>query len=599
MYWYGTLQLDEAYSFLSPKLVTRYENAVKKKTHEIPAAVVRKRDDPNKVLNDNDLNIIRGFEEMKEDLPLEPSGRKRGVVNFQEDYEFEENDEQEDDEDVVDDSAKPKKKRKPVKEQEEESLDDTIKPKKKQKLGKQQQVDKDAGKPKKSSKKNTKDQKTGVGNTNEVKEVRDDEFGFDEDDVSVNQADQKMDAVKEYEQAVAADKLPESDDEMDDNYDPPSDAEEKDPDHDEDPKALKKSRAKSGKEDRKLVKIEKKEEKIKVISEEDLKKRELKAFRSCEERFCPLLERWHKLLVASQDPESLQKLLNKLLPVVNEFSAIFIEAYDISNLLKETKNVLKAKNAKLNKCAEVKEAFRESYSSKRPRLPSGLKIRKNVEIGKSVSASLKAGERQETEEPRTTPAKEETGSIAKPIAHKNSNPTEPHKETSTEPRAVSPKPAPKKKKFSLTNLMRQARVEPEAEDVNGRNTPSSLKKLIVLPSWMTEEIQEPSTLEDPRALALEFLLDMSAFFPSSKVNKGSMARAVEAAIYKDASTQSSDWVPFYWKRVHLLVASICGKLQPTSLYDLIINGRFETADQLVGLPEKTLLEAFDGDLVVV
>jgi hypothetical protein len=597
--------MEEAYSFLSPKLVTLYENALKRKTHQLPAAIVKRQNDPNKVLTDNDLNMIRGYAEMEEDLPLEPVDRKRGVTEFQEDYElellYEEDDDIEVEKNVVEDEAQPKKKRKPMKQQDARSDEDSAnQPKKKQKKSKQAQVDegRETDKTERSSKQKSKPKTVEISSKSRVKEVGGDELDFDEDEDSTNR---KLDPVEEYEQALAADKVAVSDDEMDDNYDPPSEVEEKEPIYDE-KKLSKKAKAKGGKEDRKPFKVEKKKKEpkpTKVLSEEELKKRELKAFRQCEERFCPLLERWQKLLAASQDPDGLQRILNKVLPVVGDFSAIFIEAYDISNLLKETRNVLKARNANLEKCSEVKEAFRESYSSKRPQLPSNLKIRKNAEIGKSMSLSpVKAAKRTDADEPRPAPAKEEMIPLSKPNINKSNNPAA--KEASSEAHSQSPKPAPTKKKFSLTNLMAKARVDLEVDDTKDyRSTPGSFKKALVLPTWMTEDVQEPPSLEDPRALALEFLLDMAAFFPSSKVNKESIARGLETAIYKDANNKTSDWAPEYWKKVHLLVAGICGKLQPTKLYNLVMNGRFETADQLVALPDKKIIEAFEGNLIDV
>lgn len=619
--------MDEAYSFLSPKLITLYEMGVKKNIHELPEAVENKRKKTDKKLTENELAAIRGYEEMKNDLPLEPAERRRGVVDFMEDYEMESDDEEDDDdeqEDDAEDKVKPAKKRKKVKQQSTEDNDVNEKeqevPKKsvKQKKDKKSQAvkkskvkdvhddefgfdvdDDDAEEPKKSLKKKKEKKKQDAKKT-KVKKVRNEkEDEEDEDEDSAKKVD-KMDAVEEYEQAIAAENMPNSEDERDDNYDPPSEMEEKDPDHEE-PKIVKRGKAKQEKVESKVISKDKKkkQQETKILSEEELKQRELKAFRRCEERFCPLLERWHKLL-ASKDVDGLQSLLSKLLPLVNDFSAIFIEAFDISTLLKETKTELKSKNAKLERCSELREAFRSSYSSKRDQLPKTLKIRKNVEIGKDVPNSSKALDKLKTDGPPTTvAAKDETRSVGKPLPRKETDPTAPRKEVSLDPRTASPKPPAKKKKFSLTNLMRQGRVESEVDGAKESNTLGAPKKLLILPSWMTEEIQAPAALEDPRALALEFLLDMAAFFPSSKVNKDSIARSIEAAIYNEARKLSSDWIPCYWKKVHIIVAAICGKLQPTSLFNLLVTGRFDTADQLVGLPEKTFMEAFEGDIVVL
>ncbi len=618
--------MDEAYSFVQHNLVTLYEKAVTKQIHQLPAAIEKKQQDPTKKLNEADRLVIRGYQEMKEDLTVDAASRRRGVIDFQEDFEFNENENDDDDlmdddeADLVDDDndlvdVDNKLKQKEKKTKQDDTAEEPKKKKKKRHHDVKAEGEKTIPKKKKGShndktnelkqKKSKKLKKDSTATQENTKGKQDDEFDFngdDDDSSAVKKSQPAMDAVDELKHAVAADNLPDSEDEMDDNYDPPSEMEEE-PDQEEVEEIMKVGKkTKNSIADTKINKKDKKKknQETRLLSEDELKKRELKAFRHCEERFCPLLERWHKLL-ASSDDNNLQRLLSKLVPLVNDFSVIFIEAYDISKLLKETKNVLKLKNATLERCAELKEAFRESYSSKRDQLPKGLKIRKSIESAKEMFSSSKGLERPKTEEPpASSSAKEVASSIGKTLVRKDSNSASAPVARKEDPRTTSPKPPVTKKKFSLTNLMRQGSGKVEAEVAKERNSLGGVKKLLILPAWMTEGIQEPSIpLEGPRALALEFLLDMAAYFPSSKVNKEGIARAVEAAIYKEASKQSSEWIPLYWRKVHNLVAAICGKIQPTNLFDLIMSGRFETADQLVGLPEKTLMDVFEGGMVIV
>ena len=89
-----------------------------------------------------------------------------------------------------------------------------------------------------------------------------------------------------------------------------------------------------------------------------------------------------------------------------------------------------------------------------------------------------------------------------------------------------------------TELMANTIIETETDTANA-----------VLPAWMTEEFSDPSPLEGNRKWMLKHLCEESALSPSA--NRQGMARAIEAAVYQEFRTHSTDWDP---------VSSLCPHL---------------------------------------
>jgi len=88
VYWYGTKDCNRAYKWISPRHIIAYEAAIlKHRLHQLPARVRRKLDG-QKILSESDQAVIHGYQEMQDDLKLEKSKRRRGVLDFKENYDM-------------------------------------------------------------------------------------------------------------------------------------------------------------------------------------------------------------------------------------------------------------------------------------------------------------------------------------------------------------------------------------------------------------------------------------------------------------------------------------------------------------------------------
>jgi hypothetical protein len=158
-----------------------------------------------------------------------------------------------------------------------------------------------------------------------------------------------------------------------------------------------------------------------------------------------------------------------------------------------------------------------------------------------------------------------------------------------------------RKAFSLGSLMRPS-ITKDSSSRGGSTAEASVKSApvptgkpapLVVPTWVKEPPTIAAPTEDPRSLGLEFLVQAAEQFPTGKINVDSVARSLEAAIY-DAAKQETDWKGAYWPKVHALVAAICGKQEQGTLMNMIVMGRFETAEKVASLPFDKLAASFEG-----
>jgi hypothetical protein len=100
-YWYGTEKESDYYGYATPHKFVPYKKEMQKtkSVHKLPERIQAKVD-ANTPLNQKEAEVFRRYNEMEEDLRLEPSERRRGVKHFSEMHEV--NDDNSDDDDVVD-----------------------------------------------------------------------------------------------------------------------------------------------------------------------------------------------------------------------------------------------------------------------------------------------------------------------------------------------------------------------------------------------------------------------------------------------------------------------------------------------------------------
>jgi len=384
------------------------------------------------------------------------------------------------------------------------------------------------------------------------------------------------------------------------------------------PSAAKKSQKAKHKEDR-------------PVTEDRKKKREKDALKESEKKHLPLVESWISA-VRQKNVEDLHVLLADAHKVVEEFSATFTRSYGISAIMKETKQVLKSANADLTVHFALREKLRKSYNEKSTQVPDNYEPKISrpeiADRAKNINLNPKAptvnnldeaqravsGKAEVKSPPKDTKVPRKEDAAASGVAFAKS-PPKVHVEGTKSPsqfgRATSggdarPATQPKPKKFRLGSLMGRAKESAPRESGTG-STSASEKKPVAAESsskdkgssscWWKAPPSIDAPKDDPRALALEFLLQAATHFDTGSVNCDSLARALEAAIYDWAQKQNGgvvNWTALYWDKVHALTSAICGKQEKGSLMSLILQGNFDAPDKLVVLSDDQLFESFEG-----
>ena len=609
VYWYGTTKPNEYYSLLPSKSIIPYEKAKSKGMHQLPKAI-KKKFDGNKKLSKLESDVVRGYQEMEEDLLKEPSQRRRGVMEWTEQYEML----------TVKDVEQLKIADKEVLEDADDELEEYPESAESKKIAAAGVVE--GLMPPEAAQKpiHTDNVAQDVGSIGEIGEHESEE-----------------------------------EDEKDENYDAAveSDLDEDNLEVEAEKDESKKKRSRLSRESstgvaeeraKKKSKVRDKEKKKKVVTEKTRKDRERKAFRKCEEDYCPLLDQWNSSL-KSQNIAQLQSMLGNVLKEVEKFSPTFIETYDVSGILKRSKSVLKEAKADLAIHHEVREAFKKAYLEKKKEIPDNFKMRKSAQFSKQAPVEaptyVKGNRDKVDRDPvsdrsrsvhvrsdEATPAEKEEVEVGKEASSDAGKPTVENKNTRVPRRDCSVSSLPsgnerkkvqsqtqasippvgERKKFSLTSLMGQgsqkdvtANEDLASRPIAGPHRPppgAGNKK----PLWMTEPWQGEKVLpHDQRMLALDFLSEMALFCPEEKWNQDSIARSIEAAVYYHVANLqklcpgSERWLDPYWKKVHTIVATVSGKSKPGSLLQRLLSGRFRTASDLVKLSEEEFAQEFDRE----
>ena len=127
-----------------------------------------------------------------------------------------------------------------------------------------------------------------------------------------------------------------------------------------------------------------------------------------------------------------------------------------------------------------------------------------------------------------------------------------------------------------------------------------------LPAWMrSDTVTEGLPELRSRLFGLEFFKEMAQYFPADKVNREAIAVALEADTFRWAKAKSKDTptdagegaaervesevMKKYWGKVRTIVAVVCGKLKPGNLFYDMMNGDFESAKDLVEMPDDKFL----------
>jgi hypothetical protein len=598
VYWYGQENMSNAYSFCAKAQIMTYEDGVKKKHDKLPPNV-QKKVDAGRKLTKAEKELVKGYEEMEADLLRQPEERT-AFEGFHEDYE---NDVfirtlmtgEDSGEELISSDEESLSSASSSSELDSGSDDDEV----------QQRP-----KAKKAKKPAAKKPKTLAEPP--IAPTVEEEMDFAEDEVS-------SDEDLKDEEVVLSEETSESEEERDADYIV-----------NEPGLKGKKNKSSEKKEQKKKgggkpPKEKKPKEGPKSNSVLARNRKEHKLFRQNQEMFIPILEKW-KSYIMDEDASSIEGVLQEMLTLVDQMGAPFMVAYNVSPLMKDTKDLLRQKNVDMASHKKLKKMLWKSYDEKKKLVPEGFvskmekQVKKKIKRDESDSAtkddrkpkakiSKAKQEKRKSVESSSLDRIESTNSLPGSLAQSSATHGTPVQRVYSQG-STSPKPSiaspirkvqakkPEKASFSLSNMINK---KPSASrssevDVNRNSQSSQTSATKSLPLWLTsaptDDVASLPAEQVDRLLALEFLQSMASYFPEEKVNRESVARSLEAAIYQWSMGQYRK-EEAYWPKVHAIVAAVCGKTKSGTLLDAIVAGEYESAMDVVTLSDDLLLHSFE------
>ena len=121
--------------------------------------------------------------------------------------------------------------------------------------------------------------------------------------------------------------------------------------------------------------------------------REQEQFDYCEKRFLPLIRRWRNATNFKNCFNQLPRILRELIGELEDFSAPFIEEYDLKILMSRSMSIIRDKNLQ----KKVRDKFSSVYGRKMRYVPTGFKAIKKSEKKRSNKISIKNDYLQPTE----------------------------------------------------------------------------------------------------------------------------------------------------------------------------------------------------------
>lgn len=553
VFWYGFAKddLSNAFSFIHESKIISYEEACSLGCTKVPTKI-QKKIDQGKRLTGKEQYTVNGLEHIKQDSALPKEQRTMWLFEFDEDY----------DEylDQLDDLAS--------EQGEEEELTKNSKKQKRERKGKRKLDEHNLTKSKKKQKSRS--------------------------------LDDEIDAEVKGETEMDFDDVPSDDDKHDDDFsmsDSDSDEDFQGDDHGPSAKTKVSSSKKADKEvttkePKKRGRPKKPKSEVEIAQEN---------FELCEKIFLPLMKKL-KDCNFSNDAEKYIKLIAA---DVDALTPSFIRNHQIGILIKDIRSKFKNNQNINHQCksltAAMKKVFHEKSESEpvdfKPKLKAEKKSKaSNENVGK-VDQDTKST-KEELPVSKSTPMKAVPVQLEEkviiPVSEDSNSEMKAHKEKS---KPVKVETKPPRKSFSLANMFEQKDVSSQATandqhvDVSTPQQQSLFEKPPA-PKWLTQYNSTGASFEtDPdRVYAMQFLLDATTCLPESKVDRVSVARALEDALY----TKYDGDLENYMQRLHDICAAIAGKKQMGSVAQKIISGDYHTPVEVINIPRKLLFQSFEG-----
>ena len=607
IYWYGTENLEEGYSFYQSNKIVSFEKGVDKGNDKVPPGI-QKKIDGNKKLTKTDKQIVKGLEQIAEDAQLEASERVAWLPEWEEDWEADDNLEDQLEEDDEEEDM-----------EEDDSIAASRSKKKGNKRSKKGKDDSSAGK--KRKKKNEKKRKK-AGDDTEDDDLEDDEndvgdkSGASSDDNSSapvapkgNKKKAKISKVvyKDDNEEPEETKVT-SDDENDADFsDELSSSSEEEEEYVEDRGGPKKRKRKANDDDdsgRKKkgsgepkAKREKKQGGTSKGPKVNSKAAEQRYFDECEDLFLPLM-RELKVAIGADDLKTCELCVMKFQRYVEKVTPSFIRIHQFGLVVKESRKAFKSKGRDdlVSLCHELTKDLKRIYTDKLPLMPEGFEPKIRRQKKRDASSAKKKKPKVEEEDSASDDEDDRKASTNAKI----SNGARQTAVVDISKKCVHDEPAKsmapeKKAAFSLKGMFqRPQKAAPAAkEKMADRDSHTTQRPDATLtkqiPSWLKgpSPADTGATLSDDRSLAVEFLEDAFSRFPEGKVDASAASLALEAAI-DDWSAARSDKSEVYWEKTHDIVAALAGAAEPTPLVQEILDGKYEMPKDLLRITRKRL-----------
>lgn len=577
VYWYGSFNdPTNAYSFVVTSKLIPYTVGEKKGFHEVPKNIQRKID-AEKKLTGQEKMLVEGLAEMQDDKGKAPDERRgRMHTAILEEWEYDEEEEavvEEVEEEEPNAKIKPKKLKK---RKLPDSRDDEPKVPKKNKKSDEPNGKKAKKKAKKKAtpKKEVEEEKLTTTTTEKVEDIED----IGDDDIS---SEDDKDALEDAE-------IPSESDQEDEDF------EVKQP-----KRPKKKVTATKAPPKKKAVKtktkIEKrvKDGKKKVPEGERKRILEQTRFTQCENKYLQIIDDW-KYGVENHSKGTITEIYGRLLDCVEKFSASFIEAYEMPALMKKSKKIVDNDNR-----MKLWNTMKAVYIGKKDKdVPPGFRPQKRVQKAdvpkKEVKAKIsQAEEKEETGTARATPK----------VPSKTKVKGQDSSSAAATPKLMTPSVGSEnKRKFSLGSIMTKPKTATKSSaksDSMSRST-SSTQLSRRHPAWISESsIEDAPPADENRSFALEFLQQATPFIPpNEKVDAGVIALELEASIFRWAGGKEdvavTDCFVKYWDKVDDVVAAISGDGGNGTIAQMISQGRFQSASDVVELSENDIACSYEG-----
>ena len=606
IYWYGTENLEEGYSFYQSNKIVSFEKGVDKGSDKVPPGI-QKKIDGNKKLTKTDKQIVKGLEQIAEDAQLEASERVAWLPEWEEDWEADDNLEDQLEEDD---------------EEEDMEEDDSIAASRSKKKGNKRKKGKDDSSAGKKRKKKNEKKRKKAGNDNEDDDLEDDEndvgdkSGASSDDNSSapvapkgNKKKAKISKVvyKDDNEEPEETKVT-SDDENDADFsDELSSSSEEEEEYVEDRGGPKKRKRKANDDDdsgRKKkgsgepkAKREKKQGVTSKGPKVNSKAAEQRYFDECEDLFLPLM-RELKVAIGADDLKTCELCVMKFQRYVEKVTPSFIRIHQFGLVVKESRKAFKSKGRDdlVSLCHELTKDLKRIYTDKLPLMPEGFEPKIRRQKKRDASSAKKKKPKVEEEDSASDDEDDRKASTNAKI----SNGARQTAVVDISKKCVDDEPAKsmapeKKAAFSLKGMFqRPQKAAPAAkEKMADRDSHTTQRPDATLtkqiPSWLKgpSPADTGATLSDDRSLAVEFLEDAFSHFPEGKVDASAASLALEAAI-DDWSAARSDKSEVYWEKTHDIVAALAGAAEPTPLVQEILDGKYEMPKDLLRITRKRL-----------